>query len=54
MTNVNLDGIESIPRITSQVISKQLKWVRWYKKKKIYNTTTIGRGSHYFDDNEKY
>ncbi len=23
-------------------------------KKKIYNTTTLGRGSHYFDDNEAY
>ncbi len=25
-----------------------------YNKKKIYNTTTVGRGSHYFDDNEAY
>jgi hypothetical protein len=32
--------------MTSQVISKQMKWVMWYNKKKIYNTTTVGRGSH--------
>jgi hypothetical protein len=54
MTNKELYGIESILTITSQDISKQMKWVRWYKKKKIYNTTTIGRGSHHFDDNEEY
>ncbi len=36
------------------LISKQMKWVMWYNKKKIYNTTTVGRGSHYFDDNEAY
>ncbi len=24
------------------------------QEKKIYNTTTVGRGSHYFDDNEAY
>jgi hypothetical protein len=24
------------------------------QQKKIYNTTTVGRGSHYFDDNEVY
>jgi hypothetical protein len=24
------------------------------QQKKIYNTTTVGRGSHYFDDNEAY
>jgi hypothetical protein len=54
MTNLELDGIELILRITSQVISKQMKWVIWYKKKKIYNTTTVGRGSHYLDDNEEY
>ncbi len=47
MTNLELDGIELILMITSQVISKQLKWVMWYNKKKIYNTTTVGRGSHY-------
>jgi hypothetical protein len=23
-------------------------------RKKIYNTATVGRGSHYFDDNEAY
>jgi hypothetical protein len=54
MTNVELDGIESILMITSQVISKQMKWVRWHKKKKIYNTTTTGKGSRYFDENEEY
>jgi hypothetical protein len=53
MTNAKLDGIELILMTTSQVISKQMKWVMWYKKK-IYNTTTIERGSHYFDDNEEY
>ncbi len=41
MTNLELDGIESILTITSQVISKQMKWVMWYNKKKIYNTTTV-------------
>jgi hypothetical protein len=51
MTNLELDGIESILTITSQIILKQMKWVMWYKKKKIYNLTTVGRGSHYFDDN---
>jgi hypothetical protein len=51
MTNTELDEIELILTTTSQVISKQMKWVMWYKKKKIYNTTTIGRGPHYFDDN---
>jgi hypothetical protein len=54
MTNLELDGIESILTITSQVISKQMKWVMWYDKKKIYNTTIVGRGPHYFDDNEAY
>jgi len=54
MTNLELDGIELILTITSQVISKQMKWVMWYNKKKINNTTTVGRGSHYFDDNEAY
>ena len=24
------------------------------QQKIIYNTTTVGRGSHYFDDNEAY
>jgi hypothetical protein len=24
------------------------------QQEKIYNTTTVGRGSHYFDDNEEY
>jgi hypothetical protein len=24
------------------------------QEKKIYNTTKVGRGSHYFDDNEVY
>jgi hypothetical protein len=54
MINLELEGIESILTITSQVISKQMKWVMWYDKKKTYNTTTVGRGSHYFDDNEGY
>jgi hypothetical protein len=54
MTNLELDGIELIVTISSQVISKQMKWLMWYNKKKIYNTTTVGRGSHYFDDNEEY
>jgi hypothetical protein len=54
MTNLELDGIESILTIISQVISRQMKWVMWYNKKKIYNTTTIGRGSHSFDDYEAY
>jgi hypothetical protein len=34
MKNLELNGIELILTITSQVISKQMKWVRWYKKKK--------------------
>ncbi len=34
MTNIELDGLESILTITSQVISKQMKWVMWCKKKK--------------------
>jgi hypothetical protein len=54
MTNLELDGIELILMITSQVISKQMKWVIWYNKKKTSTTTTVGRGSHYFDDNEAY
>jgi hypothetical protein len=54
MTNLELDRIELILTITSQVILKQMKWVMWYNNKKIYNTTTVGRGSHYFDDNEAY
>jgi hypothetical protein len=54
MTNLKLDGTESILMITLHVISKQMKWVMWYNKKNIYNTTTVGRGSHYFDDNEAY
>jgi hypothetical protein len=54
MTNLKLDGIELILTITSKVISKQMKWMMWYNKKKISNTTTVGRGSHYFDDNESY
>jgi hypothetical protein len=55
MINLELDGIESILTITSQeVISKQMKWVMWYNKKKNQNTTTVGRGLHYFDDNEAY
>jgi hypothetical protein len=54
MTNLELDGIELILAITSQVISKQMKWVMWYNKKKNYNTTTVGRGSDYFDNNEAY
>jgi hypothetical protein len=54
MTNLELDEIESILTITSQVISKQMKWMMWYNKKNIYNTTTVGRGSHYFDENEVF
>jgi hypothetical protein len=34
MTSLELDGIELILRITSQVISKQMKWVMWYNEKK--------------------
>jgi hypothetical protein len=41
MTNLELDGKESILTITSQVISKQMKWVMWYNKKKFYNTTPV-------------
>ncbi len=33
---------------------KLMKWVMWYNKKKNYNTTTVWRGSHSIDDNEKY
>jgi hypothetical protein len=54
MTNLDLDGIKLILTITSQAISKQMKWVMWYNKKKIYKTTSVGRGSHHFDDNEAY
>jgi hypothetical protein len=54
MTNYKLDGIESILTITSKNISKQMKWVMWYNKKKIYNTITVQRGSHSIDDNEEY
>jgi hypothetical protein len=38
MTNLELDGIELILTITSQVISKQMKWVMWYNKKKKSTT----------------
>jgi hypothetical protein len=31
-----------------------MKWLMWYNNKKIYITTKVGRGSHYFDDNEEY
>jgi hypothetical protein len=31
---LELDGIESILMITSKIISKQMKWVMWYNKKK--------------------
>jgi hypothetical protein len=41
MTNLELDGIESILTINSKIISKQVKWVMWYNKKEIYNTTTV-------------
>ena len=34
MTNLELDGIELVLTITSQVISKQMKWVMWYNKEK--------------------
>jgi hypothetical protein len=34
MTNLELDGIKLILAITSQVISKQMKWAMWYNKKK--------------------
>jgi hypothetical protein len=33
MTDLELDGIELILTITSKIISKQMKWVMWYKKK---------------------
>jgi hypothetical protein len=54
MTNLELDGIELILTITSQVISIQIKWVMWYNNKIIYNTTPVGRGSHKYEDNEIY
>ncbi len=54
MTKLELDGMTLILIITSQFLSKQMKWVMWYNKKKIYNTTSVGRGSHHFDDNEEY
>jgi hypothetical protein len=38
MTNLELDGIESILTITSQVILRQMKWVMWYNKKKKSTT----------------
>jgi hypothetical protein len=41
MTNLELDGIELILMITSQVILKRMKRVMWYNKKKIYNTTPV-------------
>jgi hypothetical protein len=41
MTNLELDGIEWILKITSKIISKLMKWVMWYNKKKIYDTTTV-------------
>jgi hypothetical protein len=34
MTNRELDGIELILTITSKIISKLMKWVMWYNKKK--------------------
>ncbi len=46
MTNLELDGIVSILTITSQIITKQMKRGVWYNKKKVYNTTTVWRGSH--------
>ncbi len=52
MTNLELDGIESILTITSKIISKLMKWVMWYNKKKIYNTITVWTGSHSIDDND--
>ncbi len=54
MTNLKLDGIESILMITSKITSKLMKWVMWYSKRKIYNTTTGWTGSHSIDDNEEY
>jgi hypothetical protein len=41
MTNLELDGIILILKITSQIIPKQMKGVMWYNKKKAYNTTTV-------------
>ncbi len=41
MTNLELDGIESILMITSKIISKRVKRLVWYNKKKNYNTTTV-------------
>ncbi len=54
MTHLELDVIVSILTITLLVISKWMKWVMWYNKKKIYITTPVWRGSHWFDDNEVY
>jgi hypothetical protein len=34
MTKLELDGIELILKITLQLISKQMKFVMWYNKKK--------------------
>jgi hypothetical protein len=36
----------------SKIMSKQVKWVMWYKKKQVYNTKTVWRGSHSIDGNE--
>jgi hypothetical protein len=38
MTNLELDGIKSILTITSKIISKRVKWVMWYNKKKKSTT----------------
>jgi hypothetical protein len=46
MTNLELDGIESILTITSQVISRQMKWVMWYNKKKKSTTPQQLEGDH--------
>jgi hypothetical protein len=34
MTNMDMDGVKLVVVITSQVISKQMKWVMWYSMKK--------------------
>ncbi len=52
--NLEVDGIESILTITSQIILKQMKRVMWYDNKKNYNTTTLWSGWHSIDDNEEY
>ncbi len=54
MTNLELDGSRIDTDNYFKNISKLMKWVMWYNKKKIYNTTTVWPGSHSIDDNEEY